>query len=191
MDTFTAKWQTKIQNLQSILEKSKIADRFESIDVSGIDKQFFAESSSIVRNGSDGVIVVPSSSESITSSAEQILNITNYRDYEDCERSECHLCKLIRSDIQIKKDATPTNFGGETFRVDDSNLSKRTTIDWDTIIESIKDEVVQHIQKYRSKQQNEKQQTEARRRCLQNLQYELEGNSQRALFLLKELEDLI
>lgn len=191
MDTFTAKWQTKIQHLQSILEKSKIADRFESIDVSGIDKQFFAESSSIVRNGSDGVIVVPSSSESITSSAEQILNITNYRDYEDCERSECHLCKLIRSDIQIKKDATPTNFGGETFRVDDSNLSKRTTIDWDIIIESIKDEVVQHIQKYRSKQQNEKQQTEARRRCLQNLQYELEGNSQRALFLLKELEELI
>lgn len=118
--------------------------------------------------------------ESNSSSDEQILNIINYRDYEECARPECHLCKLVQNDIRNTKDTSLTN--GETFRTDGSNLNKRT---------SIKDEIEQHMQMYRSKQQNEKQKTEARRRCVENLQYELEANSQRVFFLLKELEDLI
>lgn len=190
MNSFTAEWQTKIQNLQSTLEKSNIADRFEPTDVSGIDMQIIDESS-LPQNGSDAVIGMPSSSESNKSSEEQILNTINYRDYEEFERPECHSCKLIQSDIRNSKDASPTNVNGETFRTDGSNLNKKTAFDWAPMIESIKDEVVEHIQKYRSKQQMEKQKTEARRRCLQDLQCKLYDNSQRVFFLLKELEDLI
>lgn len=190
MNIFAAEWQTKIQNLQSTLEKSDIADRFEPTDVSGIDIQIIDESS-IAQNGSDAIIGIPSSSESNPSSEEQILNTIDYRDYEEFERPECHLCKLIQSDIRNSKDASPTNFNGETFRTDGSNLNKKTAIDWAPMMESIKDEVVEHIQKYLSKQQIEKQKTEARRRCLQNLQCNIYDNSERVFFLLKELEDLI
>lgn len=185
MDSFTVVWQTKIQNLQTTLEKSKTADRFEPTDVFGVDMQILDESS-LAQNGSDTIIGTPNSSESIPSSEEQILNIINYRDYEESERAECHSCKLIQSDIRNTGD-----FNRETFRTNGSNLNKKTAIAWAPMIESIKDEMVNHMQKYLSKQQIEKQKTEARRMCVQNLQYELGGNSQRVFFLLKELEDLI
>lgn len=190
MDNFPAIWQTKIQNLQTTLEKSEIADRFEPTDVSGIDMQFLDESS-IAQNGSDTIIGTPDSSQSIPSSEEQILNIINYRDYEESERPQCHSCKLIQSDIQNRGDALPTNFNSETFGTDGSNLNKKTAIDWASMIESIKDEMANHMQKYLSKQQIQKQKTEARRMCFQNLQYQLETNSQRVFLLLKKLEDLI
>lgn len=180
MDNFTALWQTKIQNLQSTLEKSEIADRFDPTDVTEIGMQFFDESS-IAPNGSDTIIGMPISLESISSSDEKILKIINYRDYQECERPECHSCKLVQSDMRNTKGTSLTN-GCETFRTDGSNLKKKT---------STRDEVQHHMQKYLSKQQIEKQKTDARRRCFQNLQYELEGNSQRVFFLLKELEDLI
>lgn len=190
MNTLTPVWQEKIQNLQSTLEKSEIADRFESSDVSGIDMKFLDESST-ARNGSDTNVGTPSSLESIPSSAEKILNIINYRDYEDGDRPECHSCKLVQNNGRNTKDAATSNFNGETFRTNGSNLNRKKAIDWATMIESLKDEMAHHMQKYLSKQQMEKQKTEGRRKCVQNLQCELEGNSQRVFFLLKELEDLM
>lgn len=179
MDQFTSTWQSKIQYLENLLEKSGIlSEAVTEFDSSS--SEALADYSKEIETSNYESESSPSSS---TSGEEQIIKVINYDDFEENNNQTKNLQKSSTFDANKSIDSH-----------NQKQKSKNTTIDWITALESIKINVSKHldthIKQIKAKQQIQQRKSDARREFIQKIRRELDNKWQILDHLLHELEKL-